>query len=160
MTLHRPVPRRLAPRRLAPAAALIAALLPLSALATEGLAVTDAWTTAGDGTAAQVYMRIENAGEGSAELVAATAEGARMATFVISPARAEGGVPETLDGILLQPGMDAVLRPNGLHVRLHGLDAPLEEGDEIEMTLTFVPQGEMTVTVRVEAADATASSGG
>lgn len=146
-------------------ALLIAALLPLPALAEEdhlseigGVRVLHAWTNAGDGDAARVYMEIENEGDGPAELVAASAEGAETATFVASPIRAEGGVPETLDGILLPAGVAVALEPRGLYLLLQGVDAPREEGGEMEMTLTFEPQGEVEVHVLVEAADATQHS--
>lgn len=148
-------------------ALLIAVLLPLPILAqddeahlaeVEGVRVLHAWTNAGDGDTAQVYMEIENTGDEASNLASASAEGAEMVTFVASPVRAEGGVPETLDGILLPPGVETVLEPRGLYVLLHDVAAPRAEGDELEMTLTFEPQGEVEVHVQVEAADATEHS--
>ena len=145
-------------------ALLLSVLLPLPTLAqdddehlaeAEGLRVLHAWTNAGSGDTAEVYMEIENTGAAPANLVTASAEGAEMATFVASPIAAGGGVPETLDGILLPPGVETVLEPRGLYLLLHGLEQPREEGDEIEVTLSFEPQGEVEVHVQVEAADAT-----
>ena len=145
--------------------ALLIAALPLAATAqedhlaeVEGVRVLHAWTSAGAGDTAQVYMEIANEGDAPANVVAARAEGAEMATFVASPARAEGGVPETLDGILLPPGVETVLQPDGLYVLLHGVEAPREEGGAIEITLVLEPQGEMEVHVDVEAEDATQHS--
>ena len=147
---------------------LIAALLSSPALAQEGddghvaevdgVRVLHAWTNAGDANTAEVYMEIENEGDVASNLTSIAAEGAVTATVVASPVRAEGGVPETLDGILLPPGVDTVLQPRGIYVLLHGLDAPREEGDEMALTLTFEPQGELEVLVRVEAPDATEHS--
>ena len=150
-------------------ALLIAALLPLPALAqeddhgdhlaeAESLRVLHAWTNAGAEDTAQVYMEIENTGEEPSNLTAASAEGVEMVTFVASPLQAVGGVPETLDGILLPPGVETKLEPRGLYVLLHGVEAPREEGGEVELTLTFEPQGEIEVHVQVEAADATEHS--
>ena len=147
--------------------ALLLAALPLPALAqddgdhlaeAEGLRVLHAWTHAGGEPDAQVYMTIENTGDAPSNLVSAEAEGAEMASLVASPLNATGVVPETLDGLLLRPGVEMTLEPNGLYVLLHGVEAPREEGDEIEMTLTFEPQGEVEVHVQVEAADATEHS--
>ena len=124
----------------------------------EGLRVLHAWTNAGSGVTAEVYMEIENTGDEPSNLVSASAEGAEMATFVASPVNATGVVPETLDGILLPPGVETTLEPNGLYVLLHGVAAPREEGDALGVTLTFEPQGEIEVHVQVEAADATEHS--
>lgn len=40
-------------------------------------------------------------------------------------------------------------RPGGLHVMLIGLVAPLQAGDEFQLTLTFEQAGEITVPVRI-----------
>ena len=151
-------------------ALLLAALLPLPALArddhgeakhlaeAEGLRVLHAWTNAGAGDTAEVYMEIENAGDAPFTLASAHAEGVEMATIVAPPVNATGVVPETLDGLLLRPGVEMALEPNGLHVLLTGVEAPRKEGDEIDLTLVFEPQGEVEVHVQVEAEDATQHS--
>ena len=144
---------------------LIAALLPLPALAqdehlaeADGLRVLHAWTNAGSGAAAEVYMEIENTGGEPLTLAGARAEGVEMATIVASPLNPLDQVPETLDGIAVLPGEEMALEPGGLHVLLHGVGAPREEGGEMTMTLIFEPQGEVEVHVEVEAEDATQHS--
>lgn len=151
-------------------ALLIAIALPLAAHAqaqaqeedehlteADGLRVLHAWTNAGTGDVAQVYLEIENTGEAPIELTGAHAGEAR-ATIVASAIAASGGVPETLDALLLPAGVETVLEPGGLHLRLAGVEAPRDEGDEMDLTLTFADLGEVEVHVRVEAADATQHS--
>ena len=41
------------------------------------------------------------------------------------------------------------MKPGGYHIMLMGLDAPLKEGDEIELTLTFEKAGDVKVKVPV-----------
>ena len=121
----------------------------------DGLRVLHAWTNAGSGDAAEIYMEIENTGDEPATLAEIDAPTAEMGTIVASSVRAEGGVPETLDGLILAPGEATVLEPRGLHLLLSGLEAPREEGEALDLTLTFEPQGEVEVEVEVQAADAT-----
>ena len=147
-------------------ALLIAALMPLPAMAQEedhlaeadGVRVLHAWTNAGSEPNAQVYMEIENTGDAPSNLAAVEAVGADMSTIVASPINATGVVPETLDGLLLPPGVEMALEPGGLYILLHGVATPREEGEEMDITLVFEPQGEVEVHVQVEAADATQHS--
>ncbi len=138
-------------------AALLAAL-PFAAVAQDapvaeidGVRVSDAWTEAGDGPSAEVYMRIENAGSAPVTLAEVGAPVARMATVVAAPERSAGGVPETLDGIVLPPGVATTLEPEGLHVLLSGLEAPREAGGTLDLTLTFEGLGALEVPVAVMA---------
>ena len=56
-----------------------------------------------------------------------------------------------LAGIALEPGKPVTLAPGGYHVMLMGLKAPLKQGDQFPLTLTFERAPPMTVTVNVEA---------
>ena len=152
---------RFAPCPLFGGAALQAALLaalPFAVVAQEapvaeidGVRVSGAWTEAGDGPSAEVYMRIENTGSAPVTLAEVGAPEAEMGTVVASPERSAGGVPETLDGILLPPGVATTLEPEGLHVLLSGLDAPREAGGTLDLTLTFESLGALDVPVAVVA---------
>ena len=53
------------------------------------------------------------------------------------------------DGFEIPPMSVLELKPGGKHIMLIDLDAPLEVGDEYELTLTFREAGEMTFTVPV-----------
>lgn len=121
----------------------------------EGLRILHAWTHAGSDPTAEIYMEFEHTGEEPVTLESVGAEIAEIGTIVASPISALGGVPETLDGLLLQPGIETALEPGGLYVLLSGVETPREEGDEFEVTLTFERIGEIEVHVEVEAADAT-----
>lgn len=56
----------------------------------------------------------------------------------------EGGLP-------LPAGETVTLQPGGYHVMLLDIAEPLEEGDEIELTLDFENADDMTLTVEVAA---------
>ena len=147
-------------------ALLILATLPLAAAAqddehvteVEGLRILHAWTNAGTEATAEVYMELENGGDEPVSLAEIAAPAAEIGTIVASPVRAAGGVPETLDGLLLPPGVTTVLEPRGIYVLLSGVEAPREEGDVLDLTLVFDRLGEVEVPVLVEAADATEHS--
>lgn len=152
----------------APTAALAVAL-PLAVCAAHAqdgpvteardLRIARAWTNAGAEETAEVYMTIENTGDEPATLTGAEPRGFRIATVVDAPGEALDAVPETLDGLLLPAGYEIALVPGGLHLLLTGVDAPREEGDQMNLTLLFEPQGAVEVPVQVEAADATQHSG-
>jgi copper(I)-binding protein len=54
-------------------------------------------------------------------------------------------------GIEIREGSPTVLRPGGLHVMFMGLEAPLEEGATLPLTLTFEKAGSVTFDVPVRA---------
>lgn len=56
---------------------------------------------------------------------------------------------QPVDSIELPAGETVALEPGGFHIMLIDLVAPLETGQEIEVTLTFENAGERTVTVPV-----------
>ena len=56
---------------------------------------------------------------------------------------------QPIESLDLPAGETVVLEPGGFHVMLIDLVAPLEAGDEIEVTLTFENAGERTITVPV-----------
>jgi copper(I)-binding protein len=49
----------------------------------------------------------------------------------------------------LAPGASVELKPNGLHVMLTGLKAPLKKGETVKLTLIFEKAGEMQVEAPV-----------
>ncbi|MCB1014650.1 MAG: copper chaperone PCu(A)C [Acidimicrobiales bacterium] len=56
---------------------------------------------------------------------------------------------QPIEALDLPAGETVVLEPGGFHIMLIDLVAPLETGEEIEVTLTFENAGERTVTVPV-----------
>lgn len=65
-----------------------------------------------------------------------------MKDGVMSMSPAEGGFAVTADA-------PAVLEPGGGHIMLMGLTGPLDDGTEVELTLTFETAGEVTLMVPV-----------
>lgn len=64
------------------------------------------------------------------------------------------------DGLTIPPGETVTLAPGGYHLMLTKLKAPLKEGSEVPVTLTFAKAGEVPVTLTVESIGAKAPSGG
>lgn len=56
---------------------------------------------------------------------------------------------QPIDALELPAGETVVLEPGGYHIMLIDLVAPLETGQEIEVTLTFENAGERTISVPV-----------
>ncbi|MGD9740440.1 MAG: copper chaperone PCu(A)C [Bauldia sp.] len=116
------------------------------------IAVADVWaraTPAGAPTAA-VYLTIRNDGGDADRLVSATTPVAgtvmihrtAIANDIATMADMEDGMPV--------PGGEAtIFAPNGNHLMLMDLPAPLTEGETFPMTLTFATTGTVTAEVRV-----------
>jgi len=56
--------------------------------------------------------------------------------------------------IHIKPGQDKVLKPGGLHIMLIGLKAPLIEGGDFKLKLTFDDGSEQMLTVPVQSISA------
>ncbi|MDZ7729710.1 MAG: copper chaperone PCu(A)C [Dehalococcoidia bacterium] len=54
---------------------------------------------------------------------------------------------ELADGIEVPAGGEVTLVPGDLHVMLMNIEEPLEDGDEVTLTLTFENAGEVSFTV-------------
>ena len=52
--------------------------------------------------------------------------------------------------IEVAPGEPTVLKPGGLHIMLKGLKAPLAEGANFPLTLTFENAGSIEIQVKVQ----------
>jgi periplasmic copper chaperone A len=79
---------------------------------------------------------------------------------VSTPAAKMAGLHKTenVDGVMKMEHVDAIevpadgmlqMKPGGYHIMLMGLNAPLKEGDEIELTLTFEKAGDVKVKAKV-----------
>ena len=77
-----------------------------------------------------------------------------------TPAAKMAGLHETrqVDGVMKMQHVDGIdipangtleMKPGGYHIMLMGLNAPLKEGDEIDLTLTFEKAGEVKVKAKV-----------
>jgi copper(I)-binding protein len=120
------------------------------------LVIDHPWARASAGAAnGAAYMVVTTSGAAPDQLIGAStpiAEKAELHTHLM-----EGDVMRmrAVKTIEVNPGEPATLEPGGLHVMLMGLKAPLKEGEQFPLTLTFEKAGSVTVDVAVEAAGAT-----
>jgi len=147
------VPARAAEEAAADPAAVAAAAAIAEARA--AISVTGAWTraTPGNATNAAVYLRVANAGTAPERLIgvrAAMSETAQLHSGGANMAAIEGG-------LVVPAGETLAFEPNGNHVMLMGLRAPLKEGDSFLIQLEFETGGSQTVAVPVAAANAMAA---
>lgn len=96
------------------------------------------------------YLVVNNAGEAADTLVAVETDAAARAE--LHNHTMEDGVMKMrqVEGIAVEPGSPAVLKPGGLHIMLFDLKAPLKEGARFPMTLVFEAAGKVEVEVAVE----------
>jgi len=136
-------------------AGFTAAFLMASATAfadSSGIEVTQAWARATPGAAktGAIYLTITNKGTAPDTL-----EGKAS-----SPAAKDADVHEMkmvnnvmemrpVPSLTIPPGKSVVFEPNGYHVMLTGLKAPLKEGQSVPLTLTFAHAGPVQVTASV-----------
>jgi copper(I)-binding protein len=137
------------------------ALLPSLAIAE--MMVDDPYARAAGAMARSgaAFMQITNTGGADDRLVAAAsdvAERVELHTHIM-----DGDVMrmvEVEEGFAIPAGETIALERGGMHVMFLGLIRALEQGDEIEVTLTFEEAGEMTVTVPVDNERMPAAMGG
>jgi len=121
------------------------------------IAVENGWaraTVAGQDSAA-AYFTIVNRGGGDDRLVAVSVPRARQA--MLHGSSMDGGVMRMrhlADGLVIPAGATVELAPNGTHVMLAGLTAPLRPGELLPATLRFAEAGPKEVMFKVEQAGA------
>jgi copper(I)-binding protein len=122
-----------------------------------GVRAIHAWTRATNADTALVFVEIENGSAGTVLLEGA--ESAAAATAELVGFQMKDGEPGyvVLPKMPIAAGRELVLEPEGLALRLTGLQAPLVRGDEVEVELEF-DIGHMDVDVAVEAENATRHS--
>lgn len=122
-----------------------------------GITVIHAWTRAtGQGEHAVVFFEIENAG-GPATLSGAEATNSASVEVVGATMGADGVMAYQPVGEFQLPSGEFDFDPNGLGLRLNGLTAELKQGDHFPLHL-LIGDGELEISVEVEAADAVAHS--
>lgn len=96
------------------------------------------------------YLVVNNGGEDADKLIAVETAAAGRAE--LHSHTMEDGVMKMrkVEGIAVEPGSPAVLKPGGLHIMLFDLRAPLKEGERVPMTLVFETAGKVDVEVAVE----------
>lgn len=133
--------------------AAVAATLLLSTSAFAEIMVKDAYirsSTPSSPTGA-AFMMLMNSGSSDDRLVAASSDVAGRVELHTHIEDANGvmKMTEIEGGIVVPAGEMAVLKRGGMHVMFMGLKQPLEQGAEIELTLTFENAGEVNIKVPV-----------
>lgn len=124
------------------------------------LTIKGGWvrTTANDVSAA--YMMIENEGLEDT-LVAATSPISSMVQLHEVVTEGSSTKMQEKEGGFTVPAQGSVeLKPGGFHIMMMNLTEPLEEGDEVEVTLTFEETGEVTLTLPVQRGEGGSMDGG
>jgi hypothetical protein len=135
------------------AAVAMAALIATPAFAdSSGIKVDQVWARATPGAVktGAIYLTVTNTGT-----TPDTLEGA-VTTPVAEHAdvhemKMANGVMEMrpVKSLTIAPGKSITLEPNGYHIMLTGLKAPLKEGQSVPLTLTFEHAGPQQVTASV-----------
>ena len=120
----------------------------------ETIAVEDAYVRAATpaSLSAAAFMVLRNLGEEDDRLIAATSEAAARVSLHSHSAGDDGvmRMREIEGGIALPAGGAHVMARGGDHVMLMGLVAPLAQGGEVVLTLTFERAGAVEVVVPVD----------
>jgi len=132
------------------------------ASAAGGIEVEQVWARATSAAAktAAIYLTISNAGTTPDRLTAASTPVADRAEP--HETTMENGVMKMapLGPLTIAPGETVVFAPEGKHIMLMGLKAPLKLGDKVPLTLTFEHAGAQQVTAVVEKAGAMSAGEG
>lgn len=116
-----------------------------------GIAIENAWARPGriNGVSA-VYLDLLNGSSESDTLIELSAPVAGLVELHETFDRGDGmmGMRQVEEPVF--PGREVtVMKPGGLHIMLMQLIQPLNEGDEVTLTLNFTEAGEITITAPV-----------
>jgi periplasmic copper chaperone A len=134
-------------------ALLLLALPVMPSVADQAPRATEAWSraTPPGATVGAAYLVIEGGAHGD-RLVGASSPRASMVHLheVVD----EGGMARmrSVDAVKIPAGGRVVLAPQGLHIMLMGLDAPLVAGQTFPLVLEFAESEDQTVLVTVREA--------
>lgn len=118
-----------------------------------GIHLEEAWAraTPGAATTGAVYLTLHNMGTMPDALTAVSTPAAEKAELHLT--KLENGVMEMrpVPTLTIAPGQRITLDPaSGYHIMLIGLKAPLKEGDQVPLTLTFEHAGSQSITAGVD----------
>jgi copper(I)-binding protein len=117
-----------------------------------GLTVADPWTRAAT-AGAETLVFFETMNEGPADTLTGATTAAAASVEIVGLTLAGAVIGTTVIGQIEIPVGEFELDPGGLALALRGLTTNLEEGAEIEITLTFAALGELPIHVLVGPAD-------
>ena len=114
------------------------------------IGVTQAWAraTPPGASVGAVYVTVENRGTKTDRLLGATSPAAQSAMLHWSVE--ENGVATMRHAAPeIPPGETLEMRPGAVHIMLMGLNAPLKEGETIDVTLDFEVAGQILAAAEV-----------
>jgi hypothetical protein len=114
--------------------------------------VEQAWARATPGAAktGAIYLTITNTGTTPDTLEGAASTPAAEHADLHETKMANGVMEmRPVPSLTIDPGKSVVLAPDGYHVMLTGLKAPLKEGQTVSLTLTFAHAGAQQVTASI-----------
>lgn len=134
-------------------AATVATLVALPAMAAD-ITIEDPYARASTPTAKSgaAFMTIVNASATDDRLIAATSDAAVRVELHTHLEDANGVMRmiEVKDGIAVPAQGKAMLMRGGDHVMFMGLTGPFNDGETVEVTLTFEQAGDITVDIPVD----------
>jgi periplasmic copper chaperone A len=117
-----------------------------------GIKVDQVWARATPGAVktGAIYLTITNTGTEPDTLQGAVSTPAADHAD-LHEMKMENGISEMrpVKSLTIAPGKTVTLEPNGYHIMLTGLKAPLKEGQTVPLTLTFEHAGAEQVTASV-----------
>jgi periplasmic copper chaperone A len=150
--------------KLALAALLISFVTPARAqgIGNASISVEQPWARATPAAAktGAVYMTLSNKSGTADRLTSVSSDVADK--LQIHEMKVENGVMkmrEIAGGLPIPAGGSVALKPGSYHVMLIGLKKRLSVGEQLRLTLTFEKAGNISVTVPVQAMDATQDKG-
>jgi copper(I)-binding protein len=108
--------------------------------------------SAGMAKAGAAFLTLKNAGAADDQLMSASTPVAEHAELHAHIRDGDVIRMRQIDFIEVPAGQTVSLEPGGLHVMLIDLKAPLQEGQEFPLTLTFATAGDITIDVPVKSA--------
>lgn len=132
-------------------AAASAAFLSTTAFA-EGIMIKDPYARSANSVTGAAFMGVMNHTDQDDRLIAARSDISERVELHTHIEDSNGvmRMVEVEDGIAVPAGGIAMLKRGGDHVMFMGLKAPLEQGDDISVTLVFENAGEIEVTIPVD----------
>lgn len=114
----------------------------------DAVTVSDAWVKAVDEGMTAAFGVLSNGGDAEVTLVSATTPAAAMVEIheVVMGAGGDMVMQPKEGGVMVAPGSSATLEPGGDHLMLMDVDAAIEPGDEVTLTLEFADGSTLQVT--------------
>lgn len=134
-------------------AALTVLALPVAGFAQDAsIEVSDAYARGANPKAGAAFMTLRNTGTTDCELVAVATPAAEVAELHTHKDGGDGVMKmmKLEDGITIPAGGEHMLARGGDHVMMMGLTAPLENGQDVALSLDFGACGKVEATVPVD----------